>query len=104
MIFYRDRTENILFVSNIIYVSKQPGYGKIQIGLYISMYLDAFDRTSQILHAISSRIKLPDAWLRRYNVFTSAEKEAKKKQKKTRSKVPLVTVLARQTVSIFVSL
>lgn len=81
-----------------MHISKQPGYGKIQIGLYISMYLDAFDRTSRILDALSSGIKLPDTWYRRYNAFTSVEKEAKKVQKKPRSKVPFVTAMSMQTV------
>lgn len=98
MIFYRDRETNILFVSGIIYVSKQIGYGRIQVGLYLSMYFDAFDRTSKILNAMSSGIKLPDSWHRRYNTFTYEEKEAMKSKKKPKTKMSLAALMSLQRV------
>lgn len=98
LIFYRDRKTNTLFVSDIIYVSKHTGYGKIQVGLYLSMYFDAYDRTSRMLDAISLKSEIPPSWYRRYNTFTYEEKETQKLKKKRQAQIPLITVLALQKV------
>lgn len=103
MICYRDREANTLFVSDIIYVSKQIGYGRIQVGLYLSMYFDAFDRTSKILNSMSSGTKLPDSWHRRYNTFTYEEKEAMKLKKKPKNKLSLATLISLQRVHLSTS-
>jgi hypothetical protein len=77
---FRDRSKNTLYVSPLINVTQFPGYGKLQIGLYLTMYLDAVDRNDLIVAAVLTKTA-PTTWFRRYNVFTAAEKNARNKTK-----------------------
>ncbi|KAK2461325.1 hypothetical protein APHAL10511_006852 [Amanita phalloides] len=61
IIGYRCRKDQILYISDIIDIQKQPkgspGYFQLHIGLYIASLVDAMDRVEQL------KYKVPASWL-----------------------------------------
>lgn len=74
MVLYRCRRTGTFYISDVIAVDK-PGYGKHQVGLYLAIYYDVFDRTEQLSKAY--RIgEVPKSWLRCYNATSTRGKGA----------------------------
>ena len=84
-IAFRHRSSRTLFISELIDVTrcKDPAYGEIQVGLYMSIIQDVFDRTRQLVqHEAETDSKHPRK--RKREPVCSSES---KKRPKTRAGV-----------------
>lgn len=97
IICYRDRKSQTLFVSDIIHPNKYPGYGKLQIGIYLAMLKDAVSRTASLRNPTTA---IPETWKKRYNVFTTKERNAMKSNKKTTKPVDIAAANTKQRVRV----
>lgn len=67
LVLKRVRGTNALYVSDIIEIATYPMYGKLQVGIYLTMFLDIVDRAEKIHAAVSSRNRIPTSWTRSYD-------------------------------------
>lgn len=71
MVLHRCRATNTFFISKIIVVDRR-GYGRIQVGLYLSIYEDAVCRASQLSKLYQAKT-VPPSWLRTYKTKPAEE-------------------------------
>ncbi|RDB15990.1 hypothetical protein Hypma_003539 [Hypsizygus marmoreus] len=83
MIFKRNRKQCILYASNVIDPATYAGYGKLQIGIFLIIYLDARYRTCRLKKALTNG-NLPKMWLK-YSPIQPASDEDTSPQTRKRA-------------------